>query len=66
MTKTLWETFLSAFAESTMIPWKVYGNHSHRLLCADYRYLKNDDTLDDLMIVKCSRKNGYWRIVVED
>lgn len=66
MNKTLYETFVNAYFESTRIPWRIYGNHSHRLLCEDYGSLKNDNTLDDLKIVKCTKKNGYWRIIVAD
>lgn len=66
MKRTLWETFLGAYFSATRIPWRIYGNHSHKLLCTDYGSLKNDDTLDDLEVVKCTKKNGYWRIVVVD
>lgn len=67
MKKTLWETFLNAYFSAILIPWRIYGNHSHKLLCADYGSLKDDDiTLDNMEVVKCTKKNGYWRIVVSD
>lgn len=66
MRKTLWETFFGAYFSATRIPWRIYGNHSHKLLCADYGSLKDNDTLDDLEVIKCTKKNGYWRIIVSD
>ena len=62
---TLWETFESAYFEATRIPWRIYGSHSHRLLCHDYGELKKSE-LDDMEVIKCTKKNGYWRIVVAD
>lgn len=66
MSETLWKTFLNAYFSETRIPWRIYGNHSHKLLCEDYGRLKNDDSLDDLKVVKCTKKDKYWRIVVEN
>lgn len=65
MKRTLWEVFLNADFSATRILWKIYGNHSHRLLCKDYGSLRSDE-LDDLYVVKCTMKKGYWRIVVAD
>lgn len=65
MKRTLWEVFLNADFSTTRILWKIYGNHSHRLLCKDYGSLRLDE-LDDLQVVKCTKKKGYWRIVVAD
>jgi hypothetical protein len=65
MKRTLWEVFLNAYFSVTSIPWRIYGNHSHRLLCKDYGSLRTDG-LDDLQVVKCTKKKGYWRIVVAD
>ena len=65
MSSTLWETFESEYFENTRIPWRIYGNHSHRLLCHDYGELKKSE-LDDMEVIKCTKKNGYWRIVVAD
>lgn len=65
MSETLWETFESAYFEATRIPWRIYGNHSHKLLCSDYGELK-ENRFDDMEVVKCTKKNGYWRIVVSD
>lgn len=37
------------------------------LLCEDYGELEGDETtIDDMKVVKCTKKNGYWRIVVSD
>ena len=66
MTQTLYETFMTAYFSATHIPWRIYGNHSHRLLCPDYGSLKGNNSIDDLSIIKCTRKDGYWRIVVAD
>lgn len=65
MMKTLWETFECAYFEATRIPWRIYGNHSHKLLCRDYGELKKSG-LDDMEVIKCSKKNGYWRILAAD
>lgn len=65
MGKTLWEIFVGAFFDSTSIPWRIYGNRSHRLLCPDYGSLRGDSILDDLRVVKCAKKKGYWRVVVD-
>lgn len=65
MKRTLWEVFLNVDLSKTHIPWRIYGNHSHRLLCEDYGSLKSDE-LDDLYFVKGTKKKGYYRIVVAD
>ncbi len=65
MRKTLADTFLGAYFHATRIPWRIYGNHSHRLLCSDYGATK-ESPLDNLEVVKSTKKNGYWRIVVAD
>ena len=65
MSKTLEETYDSAYFHTTRIPWRIYGNHSHKLLCANYGTTK-ESPLDSLEVVKCTKKNGYWRIVVAD
>ena len=65
--KTLWETYYDAYFSATRMPWRIYGNHSHKLLCEDYGELEGDETtIDDMEMVKCTKKNGYWRIVVSD
>lgn len=65
---TLWTLFCGAYFSATSIPWRIYGNRSHRLLCADYGSLKADECsyLDDKKVVMCTKKNGYWRIVVAE
>ena len=65
MAETLYELFMNAYQEATRIPWRAYGNHSHKLLTSDYGNMKTDE-LDDLEVVRCTRKDGYWRIVVAD
>lgn len=65
--KTLWEQFVDASLKSTSIPWRVYGNKSHKLICQDYGSLKDDDeTIDNLKVVSCKKKNGYWRITIAE
>lgn len=64
--RTLWETFLNAYETSTDLPWRIYGRNSHKLLCADYGRLKNNDSLDDLKVAKATKKEKFWRIVVDD
>lgn len=67
MRKTLWELFLNADFDVTRIPWRIYGNRSHRLLCADYGSMKDDDmTLDNSEVIKATKKGSYWRIVIAD
>lgn len=62
---SLWNTYMGAYSSALSVPWKVYGNHSHRLLCKDYRNDKSGK-LDNLTVVKCIKKDDYWRIVVAD
>ncbi len=52
----LGETFLNAYFSAAQIPWRIYGNDSHKRICTDYGFLKNNDTLDDLEVVKCTKK----------
>ncbi len=67
MKGTLREVYYGAYFSATRIPWRIYGNHSHKLLCEDYGELRGDDaTIDSMAVVKCTKKNGYWRIVVAD
>lgn len=64
---TLAKYFNECTLRETKWAWRIYGNHSHRLLCEDYGSLPiSDCTLDNLVVLKRVWKNGYYRVLVED
>lgn len=63
--KTLWETYLNAPFSETRIPWKVYGNQSRKMLTKNYN-LKMTDELDELNVIRRTKRNKYWKIIVEE
>lgn len=64
--KTLEEKFFNAYYSATAIPWRIYGSHSHKLLCDNYGELRGESYLDSLKVVNAIKKDGYWRITVND
>lgn len=67
--KSLCEFFMDSYFGN--VPWRIYGNRSHRLLCKSYADLIKESCLDDMEIVsvtfRSSRRLGvYFRVVVSD
>ena len=64
--RTLWETYRNSMIPIE-IPWRVYGNRSHRLICENYGATTwNEDDIDKMLVVKVTPKKRYVRVVVED
>jgi hypothetical protein len=66
---TLWELYYDALPPSCEKPWKVYGNKSHKLLCADYQMLPNtpeNNWFDSLEVVSFHMVNSCVKIYVRE
>ena len=64
---TLWDYFFNVGFSENLVPWRIYGSCSRKLLCFNYcNELNDSDSLDDMRVVSSYRRGDYVVVYVDD